>query len=353
MRQFNYFYSSYIENHHGFFTFIPHANLFHPFFGLADIGFKYDYYPYLDIIKWFYDNPLKFKHTVKIFFPEIKYGLIYIDKIKYSVNSSSKDNAKISYVVKKNSNYLDYVEIKDHIAEFEVEIEVFTKYTGIFEPIIVSCDYIDVLLFNQRISITEHQGSIKMIPYLSSHHSEALLYYVTYANKATIHNRNTTLTYNIILPPESAKELEKYNLKTTEIMSVFNPLEGGKRLYLLQADAFSLKYAPEKYSEKRNVIPMINDMWFLSGQKHCELKAQSYWYTTVYDMNWCSIDLPGADKCDPRCQYTADQTRGYVWYVIFNNYDKSNEELNELAREKLPVIAHFLYNAYKKFYTKD
>lgn len=353
MRQFTYFYSSYIENKHGFFTFIPHANLFHPFFGLGDIGYKLGLYPYRDIIEWFWNNPLTFKHKVKLFFPEIREGVLYIDKVKYSINANEKDEADFSYRIIKKSPYLDYVEIKDHLADFEIEIELKTKYTGIWYPITISCDYIDILLFNQRISITETQGSVKAIPYLSAHHTDTPLYYLTYDNKAVVHMRNTTLTYNIVLPKESADELKKYNVQTTEVLSMFNPLDGGKKLYLLQIDAYSINYAPEKYSETKGIMPMINDMWFLSGDGHCKMQAKSWWYTTVYDKNWCSIDLPPADKCEPHCPYTADQTRGYVWFTIYNHYDRDEKELDQLAKEKLPYIAMMLYEGYAKYYTKD
>ena len=382
MRQFNYFYTSFIENKHGFFTFIPHANMFHPYFGLGDIGFNGEYNPYLPLIKLFHGKNISFKHTIKIFFPEIREGYIYVDKLKYSVNTNPIDGAEISYNIEKNSEYSDYVPIKNHIAEFKINIVVKTKYSGIWYPINVSCDYVDILLFQQRISITETQSSIKMIPYLGAYHTDKPLFYLTSSAKSVVNMRNTTLTYDVLLPKESAEELAKYNFQVSEFLSRMDLSEEGKKIYKATFDAFSLKYAIEPYIESKfgythnqvynsqgtiydlDFLPMINNMWFLDAFSHCKVNAQSYWYTTVYDKNWLIIDLPNSICLPPDRNYTADETRGYVWYKIIHNYEKDENQLHKEAAKALSIQNYTLgvlsetnattvYDELAKFYKKD
>lgn len=366
MRQFNYFYSSYIKNKHGFFTFIPHANLFHPYFGLATIGFNGEFPPYLKYVNFFNKKTFGFTHKVKLFFPEIREGLIYIDKIKYSIDSNPIDEVDITYQVVKNSKYYDYVQIVNHIAEFDIEIFVNTKFSGIWYPITISCDYVDVLLYQQRISITETQSSIKLIPYLSAHHTDAPLYYLNTGVDAIVNMRNTLLTYDVILTPESASEIAKYGFKATEFLSKMTLDEDNLvKVYIATLESFILKYAIEPNAESLNnypnlfinspeklnidYMPMINNMWFLNDTATCDVKAQSYWYTTVYDKNWTSQDLPKS-KCKQKATYSANETRGYVWYKIFHNYHLDEKTLNNLTQETLGDIPKQfgLFELYKK-----
>lgn len=366
MRQFNYFYSSYIKNKHGFLTFVPHANIFHPYFGFAEIGYNGEKIPYLNLLNLFRNNKLLFIQKVKVFFPEIREGLVYVDKIKYSIDSNPIDEAKVTYKLIKNSDYLDYVPIKNHLAEFEIEIIVDTKYSGIWYPVVVSCDYIDLLIHQERISLTETQSEIKLIPYLGAHHTDLPLLYVNSGAETIEHMRNNALTYQVILPKESAEYLYKYNYKPTEYLSRMSLDEEGAKFYMITVDAFITNYAiedgaqnyskcPNIYEENKGMlscdfIPMLNDSWFTDTLSTCKAQATSYWYTTVYDKNWKDYDLPHSGMCpDDNDPYTADQTRGYVWYKVIHNYNKTDDELTRMAIYQVPRA---LVESYRYYYIK-
>lgn len=356
MRQFNYFYSSHIENKHGFFTFIPHANFFHPYFGFAEIGYNYGPAPYLPAINFFHSNNISFSHKVKVFFPEIRTGVIYIDKIKYSIDSNPIDEAKISYEVKKNSHYYDFVEIKNHIAEFEVEITVKHKYSGIYHPIEVKCDYIDILLYKQRISITETQSSIKMVPYLSMHKTDYPLGYLNYNSDAIIHMRNTTLTYDFVFPIYVREYLARFNIKLTEaeVRKTLGEVLT-RSVGIMTVDAYSCKYMGEFYrhlTADNDHIPLIADTWFIGSHDICKQKVQSYWYLTVYKTNLTAEDVPGA-LCVARKKYSGGEVRNGIWYRVYNDIVYDEKVLDYKAKNSIQPEAGMLYDYYKKFFLKE
>jgi len=356
MRQFNYFYSSYMKNKHGFISLIPHANIFHPYFGMYDIGYSGDSptnKPYYKIIDFFNSNPLEFTHKVTMFFPEIDTGVFYIDKIKYSVDSNPKDEVKIKHEVIKNSQWYDYVPIENHLAEFEIKITVNTKYSGIHSPVEIHCDYIDILLYKQRISITETVQSIKLIPYLGLHHTNEPLRYLNYDSETVINMKNTNLTYTAIIPKESEDMLNRIKYPYSEAVSRFRFDEKGSKILFINVEAAAASYMAEEvnyFSDSPKSWPLLNNAWFLGSCAICPI-AQSAWYTTVYDKNFTSKDLPGA-KCIKEPCYSADETRGYVWYKVFNNYSCTKEELDSKLHSSLPrtFIDTFCSNLYDKFY---
>lgn len=355
MRQFNYFYSSYIINKHGFFTFIPHANMFHPFFGYREIGFNGDYACFNPYMNFFTTHKMGFKQQVEIFFPEIRTGVIYIDKIQYRIDANTKDDVKIDYKVKKNSKYYDYVEIDNHIAKFEIDIIVDTEYTGIWHPITVSCDYIDILLFQQRISITETQSEIKMIPYLTAYHLDQPLFYLELDKTAISHMKNTTPQYNVILPEDAGDELKKYAYVPSEAESKYVTDVKGKKVYVAQMDAFILNYAIEKFVGELNgmtnddifkdneevyygdVLPMFNNNWYFGEVETCKMGIQTRWYYTVYNKRWGPIDCLPPMPCIHNGKLpaaTRDETRGDIVYELIQNFEKEDKELYKMSVER-------------------
>ena len=371
MRQFNYFYSSYIENKHGFFTFWPHANLFHPLFGIANIGYNpidlSSDRPYASIASYCGSTTQKFVHKVQIFFPEIREGFIYIDKIKYHVNSNPIDDVRIDYKLHKNSKYYDYVQIKNHLATFELEIIVDTAYGGVFHPIEVTCDYIDILIHQQRISITETQSSVKIVPYISGHHTDEPMYYLNPSDKAITHMKNTTPTYQILLPKESGKFIEQFGVNLTECLFRMTTLEPGVVLYLMSIEAYITNYALEPTFDLINntevlegkgkkddfkYVPMINNIWFKGSLETCKVGAQSYWTPVVYNEKWEVLDFPGA-PCERKKPAPATETRAFTWYYISKHCLKSEKELDRLSEETgIKGIILRLFDSYKEVYYK-
>jgi len=359
MRQFNYFYTSFMENKHGFISLIPHAKVFHPYFGLYDIG--YNGYapklkPYKRIIDFFHKTSLQFKHKVKIFFPEIRKGMIYIDKIKYSVVSNPIDEVSIKHSISKNTEFLDYVPIENHIAEFEIDIEVFTKYSGVHYPIEIHCDYIDILLYKQRISLTETVQTIKIIPYFGVHHTDNPLKYLNYDSQAIISMKNTNLTYTVTMPVENASFLDKIRYPYTEAKSVYSLIDKGTKIILINLDAFITDYAAESnsyFSDSLRTWPLLNDEWMIDSCSICTLRIQSLWYTTVYDKNFTYEDGSFEAKCNCNKIYPTSDTRGYVWYKIFNDYSLSEKELTHKARLVLPKLAMPAFNGFKEYMYKE
>ena len=351
MRQFQYFYSSYIENKHGFLTFWPHANLLHPLFGIADIGYNpidiTQGSPYEPYAKYYGSTTQRFTHKIQIFFPEIREGFVYIDKIKYSVESNPIDDVRLDYKLHKNSKYYDYVQIKNHLATFEIEIIVDTAYGGVFHPIEVSCDYIDVLIHQQRISITETQSTVKIVPYISGHHTDRPMYYLNPSDKAITHMKSTNPTYQIILPKESGKFVERFGINLTEYLFRMTTLEPGIKLYVMTIEAYATNYALEitfddinntgilsGYSKENDYkyVPMINNLWFLGAYGTCKNGLQTYWTPIVYDQKWNGQDYPRA-PCDPKHSASADDTRAYTWYYISKHITDSEAKLDELAEK--------------------
>ncbi len=371
MRQFNYFYTSYIKNKHGFFTFVPHANFFHPYFGFADIGVYISKTnpigketPYQDLIKYFHENKLTFTQKVKIFFPEIRNGMVYVDKIKYSVDAGTIDEIKINYKVVKNSEYYDYVPIKNHIADFEIEIEVDQKYSGIHEPVEIKCDYIDLLLYKQRISITQTNSSIKMVPYLFAHRmDDNPVLFFNIDSRAILHMRNTLLKYSLYMPISSGEFLKRFGLNYVEGIArkdIFSP--ANEKVAIVSIDArmanLMLEYKNIKnaYMHKnKDKVPLINSTWFTDTFNICGLQVQSYWYTTVYSDKFVSIDVPNTICVKTQPQYSKEETRGDVWYTYATRYKLNEEKLDENARATLNLENPYVrekYNNYKHFFLK-
>ena len=371
MRQFNYFYSSYIENKHGFLTFWPHANLFHPLFGIADIGYctklPFGFTPYAGIAKYCGKTTQRFIQKVQIFFPEIREEFIYIDKISYHVDSNPIDDVRLDYKLHKNSKYYDYVQIKNHLATFELEIIVDTAYGGVFHPIEVSCEYIDILIHQQRISITEIQSSVKIVPYISGHHTDEPMHYLEPSDKAITHMKNTNPTYQIILPRESGKFIEKFGINLTEYLFRMTTLEPGIKLYVMSIEAYATKYALEPTFDLINntevlmgdgkeddfkYVPMINNYWFLDSYETCKVGAQSFWTPIVYNQKWQLIDYPCV-PCLKNHPSPATETRAFTWYYISKHYLKSEKELDELCETTgIKGLIGNLFLDYKETYYK-
>jgi len=363
MRQFKYEYKSFMVNKHGFFSFIPHAKMFHPYYGLRYIGAYYGtealYYNFIiDEIKKRWQIP--FTHKIKMFFPEIKNGVLYVDKIKYSVHSDPLDDIKLLYSVVNNSNYLDYVEIKDHIAEFEIQLKIDKEYMGLNYPVEITCDYIDILLFEQRISITITDNTFKLVPYLGAYRTNFPLFYLPKQELVTTEMTNEFLKYTFVLTPESNDFVKKFNMFTSEVKpmyTAFDKTEQQDSVFLTNISADAANYAMDVSqihieSDNEDFYPIISNESYLSAVQHCKKGYKSYWYTTVYDKNWLIIDLPGDMPCDSEIDYTADETRGYVQYKLFTTYKKDENillsELKKIMFKEAYELCSSLNEEYKK-----
>jgi len=338
-RQFSYQYKSYIENKHGFFTFLPNGKIFHPYFGLPTLGRWYrdaigNPQEYDKFYKCF-NHSYTFKHTVKMYFPEIKKGVVYVDKINYSVDSDPEDEISIDFKVNCNSDYEDYVEIKHHIAEFEIDITMNTIYKSPLHPVTINCDYIDVLLFDQKISITETTNSIKIVPYIYAHHTNEPLVDATRTNTSSTTMTNNSLTYTIGLKKESNDYVKKFK-GTTSSVTFNDPVNysevGYEEMYEFVLEAFISNYSmdrDDKYNNK-DIIPILNDNVFYDIMQTCQLGAKSDWYNQVYK-RWDIKDTFLAKKCPDEIKYPYEETRSNVWTTIIMEFENSEYELLKKA----------------------
>jgi hypothetical protein len=166
-----------MKNRHGFATMMPTAKLLHPFIGV-DGGECYPvfqsggrvYYG-TDFCESFKNRKIGNRHVVKLFFPEIKHGLLYVDEAKYSVIASKEDEGVVvTSEIVRDGKYEEYFVIKDFKAEFEIEVQVdFGKRGSITDPVEVICDFIDIFVHNQRISLVTHDNNFLFIPYEMSY----------------------------------------------------------------------------------------------------------------------------------------------------------------------------------------
>lgn len=368
MRQFSYLYKSYMINKHGYYTYLPHAKLFHPYFGMETIGTFYDSWAlyHHDWIKFFKDNystigkknkKLEFRQKVKIFFPEVRKGVVYLDKLSFTVDSDPIDEVSVSYRIETNSKLYDYIEIKHHLAEFEIVYETDREYLGLNKPFEIKCDYIDLMLFNQRISITITENTIKCVPYVAAYKTDTPMFYLERFNTSATEMTNTSLKYTLIFD-ESAKEfLSKFNTQLIQVRPYMNPgRTTTNKYYLCDINAYSTKFALSTYmidkqKDDPNFLPMFSNESILDT---CTLnKYQSPWYYKgIYKDKFCCFDYPGVscDKCD--CNHSADETRGDVWNYIMCNMHYTDKELVRKIHTDLDSFAQGVCTTINSLYKR-
>ncbi len=225
MRQFTYKYKSYMKNRHGFVNMIPHAKFLHPYMGFsgADANPVFRRLPYVDYSRsfcnTFLSSTMVFEHKVKLFFPEIKHGVIAVDSIKYSIDKEEEtDDVTITYKLIESPKYKEYYVIDDFSVEFIIEISVdFGKRGSITAPVTVFCNFIDIYVHNQKISIITHDNNLVFIPYFMSYKTdfppEVARLDTDFANIAV----NSDLQYGFIVDGKSHGKLDKLGIKQSEI----------------------------------------------------------------------------------------------------------------------------------------
>lgn len=215
MRQFNYKYRSFMKNRHGFVNMVPDAKMLHSYMGFSG----YHGHPTFqtksspgysqNFCQLFTEQDQVFIHTVKMFFPEIKHGVASVDKVKYSVDKSEDDEVNISSRVIFGGKYEEYAIIDDFIAEFKIEISInFGKRGSITSPAEIFCDFIDVYVHNQRISLTVHDNNLLFIPYAMSYRTEFPPEVARLDSRSTNIVVNSDITYGFILNEASKDKFE-------------------------------------------------------------------------------------------------------------------------------------------------
>ena len=224
MRQYNYKYRSYMRNKHGFVNMVPDAKLLHPYMGFSGYHgapvFQTKNNPgYSSIFcSLFSEKKYTYKHTVKMFFPEIKNGVLCVDKIKYNIDSSTEDYVSVSHRVIFDGKYEDYAVINDFKAEFEIDIEVdFGKRNSIQNPVEISCDFIDVYIQDQKISLVVHDNNLLFIPYAMSYKTEFPPEVARLDSKSTNIVVNSDVSYGFILNESSRKKLEEKGFECPKV----------------------------------------------------------------------------------------------------------------------------------------
>ena len=351
-----------MKNRHGFVNMVPDAKMLHPYIGFSG----YHGYPTFqtssspgysqNFCALFTDKDQIFTHSVKMFFPEIKHGVLFVDKVKYSVEKSEEDDVSISSRVILDGKYEEYAVIEDFVAEFTIEISVsFGKRCSITSPVEIFCDYVDVYVQNQRISLTMHDNNLLFIPYAMSYRTEFPPEVARLDSKSTNVVVNTDLTYGFILNEEaknkleskgfSAHELDSTMLDTKKlVMGIINDESGNSEDYGLSIGTItnSFKGVSKKYIMllPQSIFPDKMELTGLpvfdseQNMKCCDYRKFGWCspYFKIYD-----VDIPAScapHSCDPYpiCKDTPQyEVRNKVidGYLILA--DKTWDELDKLA----------------------
>jgi len=223
MRQFTYKYNSYIKNKHGFATFVPHKKFFHPYLGFTGAAgysiFQTAASPmYSEMFCAKFDGGLTFKHFVEIKFNEIRNGFLYVDDVKYNVASSENDEVTVSHKVNVGSKYREYVEIKDFVAKFDIDIFVnMGERKSVESPVVISPMYIDVFVFNQRISIISHKNSATILPYYMPYRTDFPPEIARMETSGANLTTNEQIYYGFVIDDSTASVLSERGLDVTRL----------------------------------------------------------------------------------------------------------------------------------------
>ncbi len=225
MRNFTYRYRSYMKNRHGFLNMVPHAKFLHPYMGfsgaICDPVFRVGSLPDYSrrFCNVFLQSSRVFEHKVKLFFPEIKHGMISISDVKYSVSKESDDDdVTVTHKIIEGPKYKEYYVIEDFSVEFTIEVIVnFGERGSVVAPTTVFCDFMDLYVHNQKISITTHENNLLFIPYLMSYRTdfppELARLETDFSNIAV----NSDLQYGFIIDDKSQEKLEELRLNPSMI----------------------------------------------------------------------------------------------------------------------------------------
>lgn len=293
MRQFNYFYKSYMKNEHGFLNLMPHAKWFHPIMGMdetfGETIWRTPARMYgTEFIKYFKNKELKFKHRVKLFFPEIKTGVLIIGDIGYSYYAVGDDEVSIDYRVVPDANYQEYIEINDFIASFDIEIIVKFKKHSIESPVKVMCDNIDLYLFDQKISLTVHENELLFVPYYMSYQTDNPVEIAKSESGTENLTSNTERKFGFIISDETREFLEGIGIKSSKL-----------NMHAQEADIIkeTLRYELLEYGKPHssNLIVKSSDKYIFSLPMSIfpHNGALGRAYIPIFD----------SEKCMPCCVY--------------------------------------------------
>ena len=163
-----------------------------------------------------------FSHNVKMFFPEIKHGVISVDEVKYSIEASEHDDVTVTSKVVFGGKYEEYAVINDFTAEFEIEITVnFGARWSITEPVEIFCDFIDVYVHNQRISLTVHDNNLLFVPYAMSYKTGFPPEVARLDSKSMNIVSNTDVSYGFILNTASKNKMEAKGFDCAKLDGTF------------------------------------------------------------------------------------------------------------------------------------
>ncbi len=362
MRQFGYSYRSYMKNRHGFVNMVPHAKFLHSYMGFSGAdsdpvfrtGANKTYSA--DFCAAFIATNRTFEHKVKLFFPEIKHGVVSVSDVKYSAdNESEDDDVSFSYQVAEGPKYKEYYVIDNFTVEFTIEITVdFGERRSIVAPTTIFCDFIDIYVHNQKITISTHDNVLLFIPYLMSYKTD----FPPEVARLDTDFKNTTVNsdqqYGFIVDELSHEKLSNLRLDPSmidlgllntkkRVMGMINDAgnEGGSFLDYTSIGAyagigkkyiFTLPQAifPDKMT--LNGLPIFNSEINSSCCTHYGKK----WGSAYFDQYEIPIpaEIPEPIECDktpPKCQeMTQYEIRNKVidGYILFS--EKTWDELDRL-----------------------
>ena len=350
-----------MRNRHGFVNMVPDAKMLHPYIGFSG----YHGYPTFqtknnpgysqNFCSLFQRGDHVFKHNVKMFFPEIKHGVLSVDEVKYSVEASDDDHVEVTSRVVLDGKYEEYAVIDDFTAEFEIEITVnFGPRWSITKPVEIFCDYIDVYVHNQRISLTVHDNNLLFIPYAMSYKTEFPPEVARLDSKSINIVTNADVSYGFILNDASKDKLESKGFDCAKldgslldtkklVMNVTNKEVGNSEHHGLPigglADAYggvSDKYVvllPQSIFPDRMTltgVPVFNSEM---NMKCCDYKTAGWCtpYFEIYDVN-AHPECPPMECKDEVC---IDTPQYEVRNKVIDGYlilaDKSWAELDKLS----------------------
>ena len=274
---------------------MPHAKLFHSYAGLDGVSgqtmwrTKNDGNYGTSFLNYFKEKQWKYTHKIKMFFPEIRSGLLMVAGVQYSPDFNEDDKVTVTSEVKKGDNFNEYIEIEDFTAEIEIDIIVKFGRHGLSYPGSINCDFVDIYLFDQKISLITHTNTLLFVPYYMPYQTdfpfELARQEANYANLTS----NIERKYGFVIPLESVDILDDIGFSSEKLSVEILDVDKGRDHMLDPSN-----YNGERYKEE-------SDMFARSREK----------YIITFPMNIFprlgefGSELPvfDSEKCSPCCFY--------------------------------------------------
>lgn len=310
MRQFNFFYTSYLKNKHGFINMMPHAKLFHPYAGLdgtfGEPLWRTKKSPSYgtDFLNAFKGKTWTYEHKIKMFFPEIRNGVILVSEIGYSADFNVDDKVSVDYKVLKGDNYEEYIEINDFIAEINIEIEVTFGRHGLSFPGSINCNFVDIYLFDQKISIVTHSNNLLFAPYYMPYQTDFPFELSRAETDFGNLTSNVERKYGFIIPLETQELFDDIGINTSKIDTEILNVE-------MYKDAIRSKFQQGKEDDDEASV--------LMARKY--EKYQVLLPMNIFPQNgYLNAELPifNSEKCMSCCQYWKQGGGNYLTTRLFD-----------------------------------